>query len=98
MAAVVHVNGRVLTEEHATVSVFDHGFLFGEGIYETLRTYRRRPFLLDRHLARLRHSASLMALDVPFSDEELARRVGETMAAHPALDEAYIRILLTRGV
>ena len=98
MAAVVHVNGKILTEEHATVSVFDHGFLFGEGIYETLRTYQRRPFLLDRHLARLRHSASLMALDVPFSDEDLGRRVNETMAAHPALDEAYIRILLTRGV
>jgi branched-chain amino acid aminotransferase len=98
MAAVVHVNGKVFTEEHATVSVFDHGFLFGEGIYETLRTYGGKPFLLDRHLARLRHSAALMALDVPFSDDELARRVSDTMAAHPALDEAYIRILLTRGV
>ena len=98
MAAVVHVNGKVLSEEHATISVFDHGFLFGEGIYETLRTYRRIPFLFDRHLARLRHSAALMVLDVPWSDEELGRRVAETMAAHPALDEAYIRILVTRGV
>lgn len=98
MPAVVHVNGKILTEEHATVSVFDHGFLFGEGIYETLRTYRRRPFLLDRHLARLRHSAALMALPVPFSDQELGDRVQQTMAAHPALDEAYIRILITRGV
>lgn len=98
MPAVVQVNGNILTEEHATVSVFDHGFLFGEGIYETLRTYRRRPFLLDRHLARLRHSAALMALPVPFSDQELGDRVQQTMAAHPALDEAYIRILITRGV
>ena len=98
MAAVVHVNGQILTEEHATISVFDHGFLFGEGIYETLRTYGREPFLLDRHLVRLRYSASLMALEVPFSDEELGQRVRDTMAAHPALDEAYIRILLTRGV
>jgi branched-chain amino acid aminotransferase len=98
MAAVVHVNGKILTEEHATVSVFDHGFLFGEGIYETLRTYRRVPFLLDRHLARLRHSAALMALALPFSNQELSDRINQTMAAHPALDEAYIRILVTRGV
>ena len=98
MAAVVHVNGKILTEEHATVSVFDHGFLFGEGIYETLRTYNRVPFLLDRHLARLRHSAALMALPVPFSDQELAERIQQTMVAHPALDEAYIRVLVTRGV
>jgi branched-chain amino acid aminotransferase len=98
MAAVVHVNGKILTEEHATVSVFDHGFLFGEGIYETLRTYRRVPFLLDRHLVRLRHSADLMALRMPFSDAELTDRVQQTMGAHPALDEAYIRILITRGV
>jgi branched-chain amino acid aminotransferase len=98
MAAVVHVNGKMFTEEHATVSVFDHGFLFGEGIYETLRTYRRVPFLLDRHLDRLRHSAKLMALPIPFSDEELGDRVQQTMAAHPSLDEAYIRILITRGV
>jgi branched-chain amino acid aminotransferase len=98
MAAVVHVNGKTFTEEHATVSVFDHGFLFGEGIYETLRTYRRVPFLLDRHLGRLRHSAKLIALAMPFSDEELSERVQQTMAAHPSLDEAYIRILVTRGV
>jgi branched-chain amino acid aminotransferase len=98
MAAVVYVNGTIQPEALATIPVFDHGFLFGEGIYETLRTYRRTPFLLDRHLARLRHSASLMALDVPFTDAEFSDRVAETMAAHPALEEAYIRILLTRGI
>jgi branched-chain amino acid aminotransferase len=98
MAAVVSVNGKILPEEQASVSVFDHGFLFGEGIYETLRTYDREPFLLDRHLARLRESARLMALDVPFSDAELTARVAETVAAHADLDEAYIRMMLTRGV
>jgi branched-chain amino acid aminotransferase len=98
MAAVVHVNGRIVPEAEASISVFDHGFLYGEGIYETLRTYDRDPFLLDRHLSRLRHSAALIALDVPMSDEGLAGALADTMAAHPALDEAYIRILLTRGV
>jgi branched-chain amino acid aminotransferase len=98
MAAVVYVNGQIVPEERATVSVFDHGFLYGEGVYETLRTYDRRPFLLDRHLARLRQSARMMALDVPCPDDALSRAIDETIAAHPGLDEAYIRILLTRGV
>jgi branched-chain amino acid aminotransferase len=98
MGAVVYVNGKILPEEHAVVSVFDHGFLYGEGIYETLRTYDRAPFLFGRHLARLRHSAALMALDVPYSNADLVRLVAETMAAHPDQGEAYIRMLLTRGV
>jgi branched-chain amino acid aminotransferase len=98
MNAVVFVNGRITDAANATVPVFDHGFLYGEGVYETLRTYDREPFLFDRHMARLRQSAALMSLDVPYSDGDLAGDVRQTMAAHPALDEAYIRILLTRGV
>ena len=55
MAATVNVNGKIADERQAVVSVFDHGFLYGEGVYETLRTYHHRPFLLDRHLQPLRH-------------------------------------------
>jgi branched-chain amino acid aminotransferase len=99
MSAVISVNGKIARQEEATVSVLDHGFLYGEGIYETMRTYDRQPFLFDRHMARLRRSAQLMALDVPYSDADLARHVSDTMAAHEALaDEAYIRVLITRGV
>jgi branched-chain amino acid aminotransferase len=100
MSAVVYVNGKIADQSAATVPVFDHGFLYGEGVYETLRTYRRRPFLFERHMRRLRQSAGLMALDVPFSDEELRARMDETVAAHAGLQagEAYIRVLLTRGV
>ena len=98
MNAVVYVNGRISDADHASVPVFDHGFLYGEGIYETLRTYGREPFLFDRHLRRLRHSASLLALDVPWSDADLLADVRQTMAALPGRDEAYIRILVTRGV
>src|SRR5262245_49407713 len=98
MGAMVYVNGEIRDAASATIPVFDHGFLYGEGIYETLRTYQRQPFLFDRHMQRLRHSASLMALPVPFSDEDLLARVQETMTAHPDRGEAYIRILLTRGV
>ena len=98
MNAVVYVNGRITDADHASVAVFDHGFLYGEGIYETLRTYGREPFLFDRHMSRLRQSAALIALQVPFADDELLSRIRQTMAALPGLDDAYIRILLTRGV
>lgn len=98
MNAVVFVNGTITDADRASVAVFDHGFLFGEGIYETLRTYGREPFLFDRHVRRLRNSASLLALDVPWSDADLLANARKTMAALPGLDEAYIRILVTRGV
>ena len=62
MAATVNVNGRISDQEHAVISVFDHGFLYGEGVYETLRTYNGQPFLFDRHMRRLRNSAGMIAL------------------------------------
>src|SRR3954470_1247913 len=102
MAATVNVNGRVFDQEHAVISVFDHGFLYGEGVYETLRTYSGQPFLVDRHMRRLRKSAGMLALDVPLTDAQIEARFAETMRA-AALGsgpdrEAYIRILITRGV
>jgi branched-chain amino acid aminotransferase len=99
MTATVNVNGRISGEKDAVISVFDHGFLYGEGVYETLRTYNGRPFLYDRHMRRLRRSAAMIALAVPFTDEQFAERVRDTMAA-ANLDgaEAYLRILLTRGI
>jgi branched-chain amino acid aminotransferase len=99
MAATVNVNGRIAGEHEAVISVFDHGFLYGEGIYETLRTYNGRPFLFDRHMRRLRNSARLITLDIPLGDETLAARIRETTAATDLNGmEAYIRVLVTRGV
>jgi branched-chain amino acid aminotransferase len=100
MVPVVYVNGRITDARDATVPVFDHGFLYGEGVYETLRTYGHEPFLFDRHLRRLRHSAELMSLPVPYTDDGFLDLVKKTMteAARGKPDEAYIRILLTRGV
>jgi branched-chain amino acid aminotransferase len=99
MAATVNVNGRISGERDAAISVFDHGFLYGEGVYETLRTYNQRPFLYDRHMRRLRRSADMIVLEVPFNDEELAGRIRDTIAAaNLGGSEAYIRILVTRGI
>jgi branched-chain amino acid aminotransferase len=99
MAATVNVNGCISNERDAVIAVFDHGFLYGEGIYETLRTYNGRPFLYDRHMRRLRTSAGMIALSIPFTDEQLASQIRDTTAA-ASLDgaEAYIRVLVTRGV
>jgi branched-chain amino acid aminotransferase len=94
----VYVNGRIARAEDAAIPVYDHGFLYGEGVYETLRTYNKVPFLYDRHVRRLRASAGYLHLDVPFSDEGLAAWIADTMAAAGDMREAYIRVLLTRGV
>jgi branched-chain amino acid aminotransferase len=94
----VYVNGRITPAGDAVIPVYDHGFLYGEGIYETLRTYGGVPFLYDRHVRRLRASASHLALDVPFSDAALLGWINDTVAAAGEMDEAYIRVLLTRGI
>jgi branched-chain amino acid aminotransferase len=98
MAATVNVNGRVFDQEHAMIPVFDHGFLYGEGVYETLRTYNKQPFLFERHMRRLRKSADMLALAIPLSDSEVDARFRETLAAAALPGDAYIRILVTRGV
>jgi branched-chain amino acid aminotransferase len=102
MAATVNVNGRISDQEHAVISVFDHGFLYGEGVYETLRTYNGQPFLFERHMRRLRRSADMLALSVPLTDAQIDERFRETMRAgglgDDARHEAYVRILVTRGI
>jgi branched-chain amino acid aminotransferase len=102
MAATVNVNGRVFDQQHAVISVFDHGFLYGEGVYETWRTYNGQPFLFDRHMRRLRNSSGMINLVVPLTDEQLDARCRETIRAAGLGDapngDAYVRMLLTRGV
>ncbi len=99
MAATVNVNGRISSDYEAVIPVFDHGFLYGEGIYETLRTYNGRLFLYDRHMLRMRNSARLIDLALPFTDDELAARIHDTInaatldgaAVHDRRPEAYVR-------
>ena len=98
LRGAVYVNGTITPAEQAVVPVYDHGFLYGEGVYETLRTYHRVPFLYDRHVRRLRASADRLRLLVPFDDDALAGWMHDTIVAAGELDEAYVRVLLTRGV
>ena len=102
MTAMFNINGHVCRQEEALVPVLDHGFLYGEGVYEVCRTYHGRLFLFDRHLRRLRASAGMLALPVPFTNVEIGGHVERTLAAAGlgpgAGVEAYVRLLLTRGV
>lgn len=105
MSAVAYVNGRICSPQDATISVFDHGFLYGEGVYEVLRTYGGGLFLVDRHFRRLRASASMITLDVGMADSALEGIVVETMAAQRAAagagaqgHELLARVLVTRGI
>ncbi|MBA2251512.1 MAG: aminotransferase class IV [Nitrospirales bacterium] len=92
----IFLNDRFVRKEDAMVSVFDHGFLYGDGVYETLRAYGGRMFMLRRHLARLRRSASLIGLDVPIPEQDWTPLLQEAMKRN-ALSDAYLRITLSRG-
>ena len=98
LRGAVYVNGTISPADAAVIPVYDHGFVYGEGVYETLRTYNRVPFLYDRHVRRLRASAGHIELAVPFDDATLAKWIEQTMEAAGELREAYIRVLLTRGI
>jgi branched-chain amino acid aminotransferase len=98
LRGAVYVNGRIAPAGEAVVPVYDHGFLYGEGVYEVVRTYNGALFLFDRHMQRLRASAEHIQLDVPFDDATLAGWIEQTRAAAGEMDEAYVRILLTRGI
>ncbi len=96
MTTRVCINGQVLLPEEATISVFDRGFLYGDSVFETVRTYGGRPYALDRHLARLEHSAGLVFIEPQVGRNELRREIFQTLAA-AANPESYVRIMLTRG-
>ena len=97
MAFYASVNGEISPAAEARISVLDNGFTFGDGVYETLRTYAGRPFHLDRHLARLRDSAGMLSIDIPRGDAELAGDLDRLLAA-AGNPESYIRMIVSRGV
>jgi branched-chain amino acid aminotransferase len=96
MAIRINVNGVIGTETDRLISPLDHGFVFGASVYETVRTYHGRPFLLDRHIARLRRSAAALAIGVGPTDREFERNVLDTMAAADN-PESYIRLVVSAG-
>ena len=99
MTSLVNINGRIVPPQKATVNIFDHGFLFGDSIYETLRTHHRdKLFCWPEHMKRLHTSATKIRLQVPWSDDELLMQVRKTLAKAHDNQDNYVRIVITRGV
>src|SRR5437660_4605089 len=96
MSETVYVAGRFLPAETAAVSVFDHGLLYGDGVFEGIRAYNGRVFKLERHVERLYDSAKAIRLAVPLVPDEMAEAVLETCRRNAIVD-GYIRLLVTRG-
>lgn len=96
MGLRIYINGKFYPESRAKVSVFDHGYLYGDGVFETLRADGGRVFKLDEHLNRLFNSAQTIKLKIPLTKEEIKEAVKETLKKN-RLKSAYIRVSLSRG-
>ena len=93
---LIYLNGRFVPEEQATVSVFDHGFLYGDGVFEGIRAYDGRVFRLEDHVQRLFDSAQAIMLSIPLSQKEMCEAILETLRRNN-LRNAYIRPIVSRG-
>src|SRR5215813_7190173 len=94
MQTRVNINGVITPPEEARISVLDHGLLFGDSVYETLRTYGGKPFLFSRHFARLEHSAKAINLQLPWDKSKTLEEVVKTCFD----GESRIRLVVTRGI
>ena len=92
----IYLDGKLVPKEEALVSVFDHGFLYVDGVFEGIRVYNKRVFRLEGHIERLYLSAKAIWLEPPLNREEMARAIEETVAANE-LENGYIRAIISRG-
>lgn len=93
----IWLNGKLVPPDQATVSVYDHGLLYGDGVFEGIRAYHGRVFKLASHLKRLYASAAAVRLEIPYAVDELGQAIRDTLKANDRKD-AYIRLCVTRGV
>jgi branched-chain amino acid aminotransferase len=93
----IYLDGQFVGRDEAKLSVFDHGLLYGDGVFEGIRVYNRRVFELDAHIDRLYDSARAIALTIPLAKDEMAEATVETVRRN-GLDDGYIRLVVTRGV
>ncbi len=92
----IYIDGQLFPKEEAKISVFDHGFLYGDGVFEGLRVYSRRVFRHDGHLERLFRSAKAIMLEPPLSRAEIKKAVEQTVGANE-IENGYIRLIISRG-
>lgn len=92
----IYINGTLVPKDDAKISVYDHGLLYGDGVFEGIRVYGNNVFLLAEHVERLYESALAIRLQIPISPQEMIDAVNETVAAN-GLDDGYVRLVVTRG-
>jgi len=94
--SVCWINGKFVAREEASISIFDHGVLYGDGIFEGIRFYHRKAFLLDAHLTRLAQSAAVLQLTLPYCRQDIQQAIEESIKRNPS-EHGYLRIVVTRG-
>ena len=94
---LIYLDGKIVSESEAKISVFDHGLLYGDGIFEGIRFYNGRVFRLDEHIRRLYDSAKSILLNIPLAPDEMVKATCDTVRAN-GLRDGYIRLVVTRGV
>jgi branched-chain amino acid aminotransferase len=97
MGFKIYIDGQFVEKEDAKVSVFDHGLLYGDGVFEGIRSYGRKVFRLENHINRLYEGAEAISLTIPMKKWDMEEKVVETLKINK-LDNAYIRVVVTRGV
>src|SRR5207248_10282834 len=97
MSDLVYIAGQFRPASEAAVSVFDHGLLYGDGVFEGIRAYNGRVFRLERHIERLFDSAKAIRLDIPLSPTDVGQAVLETCRQND-IQDGYIRLVVTRGI
>ncbi len=93
----IYIDGKFYGKENAKISVFDHGFLYGDGVFEGIRSYNRLVFKLKEHIVRLFESANTLMLKIPMTQDQMIKAVVETLKMNK-LEDAYIRLIVSRGV
>jgi branched-chain amino acid aminotransferase len=96
MSRQIYISGKFYPQEDAKISVFDHGLLYGDGVFEGLRSYRGKVFRLAEHMRRLYESAKAIWLEIPMSPDEMSHAVNEAVHVNE-IDDGYIRLVVTRG-
>jgi branched-chain amino acid aminotransferase len=97
MSLKIYINGKYYDKEDAKISVYDHGLLYGDGVFEGIRAYGGKVFRHSEHLDRLWDSAKAIALDIPMTKEEMTKAVEDTLAIN-GIKDGYIRLVVTRGI
>jgi branched-chain amino acid aminotransferase len=93
----IYLNGKFVEKKDAAVSVFDHGLLYGDGVFEGIRSYNRLVFRLDEHITRLYETAHTLMINIPLTKKEMEKAIVETLKVNK-LTDGYIRVVVTRGV